>query len=162
MSRPKTDVIFLGALLVVWTSQVIYLWPAPPFVAKESVELLGGMSALWEFYLKWLGLVVFGIGGAFALYKRYRFWPMTVFLSSAFYLWMIQFPEYISTFFVGMESLQQIPARLQLLGRGLSDVTLLHMQFVSPVFFIFAAGYAAKSYLRFRKERVANVSQSGI
>jgi hypothetical protein len=162
MSYSKTNVILLGTLFVVWASQIIYLWPAPPFVAIESVESLGGMDALWGFYLKWLGLVTLGFGGVFALYKRHRLWPAVVFLSSVLYLWVVHFPSYIANFFVGIESFQQIPGRLQLLGHGLSEMTLLHMQFVSPIFFVVAAAYAAISYVRSRRQHVASVSQSGI
>jgi hypothetical protein len=137
---PKT--LFLFALLVVWASQIVYLWPAPPFVAKESIELLGGIDALWMFYFKWLGIVAFGFLSILALYKRHRYWPVAVFLSSALYLWAVHFPSYLAIFFTGLESLQQLPRRFQLLLAGLSNVTLLHIQLVSPLFFLFAAGYS--------------------
>jgi hypothetical protein len=157
----KEQAIFLVASLVVWTSQIIYLWPAPPFVAKESVELLG-TEALWIFYFKWLGLVAFGLFGVFAIYKRHRFWPAAVFLSSVLYLWAVHFPVYIAAFFTNIESLEQLPGRLRLLVEGLSSVALLHMQFLSPLFFMFAAVYAVVSYVRASRPQMSNVSNSGI
>lgn len=157
---PKTT--FLFALLVVWGSQIVYLWPAPPFVAKEGIELLGGMSALWMFYLKWLGIVVFGFLAILALYRRHRYWPGAVILSSALYLWAVRFPLYLATFFLGVQSLQQLPLRFQLLLEGLSDLTLLHIQFVSPLFFVFAAGYAAVWFFRKRSANFTRKVSNGI
>ena len=147
---PRTLILF--ALVVVWASQIVYLWPPPPFVAKESMELLGGINALWMFYFKWVGIVAFGFLSILALYKRHRYWPVAVFLSSVLYLWAVHFPIYLATFFTNLESLQQLPRRFQLLLGGLSNVTLLHVQFVSPLFFLFAAGYAAVCFFRRRAE----------
>lgn len=157
---PKAN--FLFALLVVWGSQIVYLWPAPPFVAKESIELLGGMSAVWMFYLKWLGIVVLGFLAILAFYRRHRYWPGAVFLSSVLYLWAVQFPLYLATFFFGVQSLQQLPRRFQLLLGGLSDITLLHMQFLSPLFFVFAAGYAALWFFRRRSGNITHEVSNGI
>ena len=162
MSRiGRGQTIFLLASFVVWASQIIYLWPAPPYAARESVELFG-IQALWLFYVKWLGLVVVGFLGVFALYKRYRFWPAAVFLSSALYLWAVHFPEYIAAFFTNVDSFEQLPGRLRLLVQGLSPVVLLHMQLLSPLFFLFAAVYAAVSFVRAGRPHATNVSNSGI
>ena len=157
---PRT--LFLFAFVIVWASQIVYLWPAPPFVAKESMELLGGINALWIFYFKWVGIVAFGFTSILALYKRHRYWPVAVFLSSALYLWAVHFPIYLATFFTNLESLQQLPRRFQLLLGGLSNVTLLHVQFVSPLVFLFAAGYAAVWFFRRRAESSPMGHRNGI
>src|SRR5258708_29209383 len=116
---PRT--LFLFAFVIVWASQIVYLWPAPPFVAKESMELLGGINALRIFYFKWVGIVAFGFTSILALYKRPHYWPLAVFLSSALYLYAVHFPIYLATFFTNSGSLQQLPRRFHFLLLGLTN-----------------------------------------
>jgi hypothetical protein len=148
--------VLLVVLGLAWASQIYYLWPTPFFVAEETIGRYGA-TFVWMHFLKWLALIIGGLFATYLLYRKHPLWSLGVLLSSALYLWFVQFPGLWLPFF---EDARALPRRMQSLSHLLGSLVVVHLQLVLPLVYsvamVYALAHIVTSYVRGARSRSRN------